>query len=381
MYPRPLLLHTLNEQNTGTRSRSQVSICRAGRESSRRTPESGRIQAEGTTVGRDRASIKDVARVAGVSVGTVSNVLNRPEFVSEPTRQRVRDAMNQLGFVRNATARQLRAGHSQTVGVVVLDLANPFYTGIVRGIEDRLAEDNHLLMLCSSDENEDRETRYLRQFAEQGVRGILITPFGNLNERFDILTNLQIPVVLLDTHSPDMACVSVDNVKGGRLAVAHLLDQGHRRIALFNGPLEIQQCRDRSAGTMAAVYEAGLDPAQVVVEVALRDLTSEAGAEAMAALLDSDEERPTAVFCVNDIVALGVMRALREHDIAVPEEMAVVGYDDVPVIKELRTPLTSVRQPMHDIGWNAADLLLTGKVKQVRFSPELVVRGSSDYHR
>ena len=342
---------------------------------------SGRIQAEGINVGRDRASIKDVARVAGVSVGTVSNVLNRPEFVSEPTRQRVLDAMNQLGFVRNATARQLRAGHSQTVGVVVLDLANPFYTGIVRGIEDRLAEDNHLLMLCSSDENLDRETRYLRQFAEQGVRGILITPFGDLSERFDILTNLQIPVVLLDTHSPDMACVSVDNVKGGRLAVAHLLERGHRRIALFNGPLEIQQCRDRSAGTAAAVYEAGLDPAEVVVEVPLGELTSEAGAEAMAALLDSGQEPPTAVFCVNDIVALGVIRTLRERDIQVPEQMAVVGYDDVPIIKELRTPLTSVRQPMHDIGWSAADLLLTGKTKQVRFSPELVVRASSDYHR
>ena len=207
--------------------------------------------------------------MAGVSVGTVSNVLNRPDFVSESTRQRVLDAMNELGFVRNATARQLRAGHSQTVGVVVLDLANPFYTGIVRGIEDRLAEDNHLLMLCSSDENEDRETRYLRQFAEQGVRGILITPFGNLNERFDLLTNLQIPVVLLDTHSPDLACVSVDNVKGGRLAVAHLLEQGHRRIALLNGPMEIQQCRDRSAGTRAAVYEAGLGPADGTNEVLL----------------------------------------------------------------------------------------------------------------
>ena len=332
-------------------------------------------------MGRDRASIKDVARVAGVSVGTVSNVLNRPDFVSEPTRQRVQQAMSELGFVRNATARQLRAGHSQTVGVVVLDLANPFYTGIVRGIEDRLSQDNHLLMLCSSDEDEDRETRYLRQFAEQGVRGILITPFGNLSERFDILTNLQIPVVLLDTHSPDLACVSVDNVKGARLAVTHLLDMGHRRIALLNGPMELQQCRDRSAGTMAAVYEAGLDPADVIIEVPLPDTTGDDGAEAMRRILDSSDEPPTAVFCVNDIVALGVMRTLRERDVEVPQQMAVVGYDDVPIIKELRTPLTSVRQPMHDIGWNAADLLLTGTVKQVRFSPELVVRASSDYHR
>lgn len=331
-------------------------------------------------MGRDRASIKDVARVAGVSVGTVSNVLNRPDFVSETTRQRVLDAMTELGFVRNATARQLRAGHSLTVGVVVLDLANPFYTGIVRGIEDRLAEDNHLLMLCSSDENVDRETRYIRQFAEQGVRGILITPFGNTAERLKVLADLQIPVVLLDAHSPDLACVSVDNVKGGRLAVAHLLERGHRRIALLNGPMELQQCRDRSAGTIAAVYEAGLDPADVVLDIHLPDVTSDSGAAAMREILDGDD-RPTAVFCVSDTVALGVMRVLRERNIDVPTEMAVVGYDDVPIINELRTPLTSVRQPMHDIGWNAADLLITDTVKQVRFSPELVVRASSDFQR
>lgn len=332
-------------------------------------------------MGRDRASIKDVARVAGVSVGTVSNVLNRPDFVSEATRQRVVDAMTELGFVRNATARQLRAGHSQTVGVVVLDLANPFYTGIVRGIEDRLAQDNHLLMLCSSDEDPERETRYLRQFAEQGVRGILITPFGTSSDGFDRLTDLSIPVVLLDTHTPDLACVSVDNVKGARLAVAHLLAMGHRRIALLNGPMEIQQCRDRSAGTNAAVYEAGLDPSEIVMEIGLSELTGDAGADAMRAILDGPGPIPTGIFCVNDIVALGVLRVLRERDIQVPEQIAVVGYDDVPIIKELRTPLTSVRQPMYDIGWNAADLLLTGTVKQVRFSPELVVRASSDYQR
>ncbi len=332
-------------------------------------------------MGRDRASIKDVARVAGVSVGTVSNVLNRPDFVSETTRTRVQDAMSELGFVRNATARQLRAGHSLTVGVVVMDLANPFYTGIIRGIEDRLAEDDNLLMLCSSDENAERESRYLRQFAEQGVRGILITPFGSSSERLKVLSDLQIPVVLLDTHSPDLACVSVDNVKGGRLAVGHLLERGHRRIALLNGPIELQQCRDRSAGTTAAVYEAGLDPSDIVIEIALPDLTSDAGAAAIRELLDTVDTPPTAVFCVNDTVAMGVLRVLRERGIEVPQDMAVVGYDDVPIISELRTPLTSVRQPMHDIGWNAADLLLTGSVRHIRFSPELVVRASSDYRR
>ncbi len=334
-------------------------------------------------MGRDRASIKDVARLAGVSVGTVSNVLNRPDFVAEVTRQRVQAAIEELDFVRNATARQLRAGQSQTVGAVVLDLGNPFYTGLARGLEDRLADVDHLLMLCSSDEDEAREGRYLRLLAEQGVRGIVITPFQSTQQRLDEIRALQIPVVLLDTHADAMPCVSVDNVEGARLAVDHLLEQGHRRIGLINGPSQIQQCQDRSAGARLAVMQRNLDPAEVLVEVQRTEMTPDAGVEAIQALLADSDHRPTGVFCVNDAVALGVLRGLRSLDIDVPTDMAVVGYDDVAFARELRVPLTSVRQPMHDMGWYAADLLLSspGEVKHIRFLPELIVRGSSDHRR
>lgn len=329
-----------------------------------------------------RAGVKDVARHAGVSVGTVSNVLNRPDAVAASTRERVEAAMVELGFVRNASARQLRAGRSQTVGAILMDLSNPFYTELARGIEDRLAQDDQTLMLCSSDEDAEREGRYLRLFAEQGVRGVLVTPFSTTTDRLKQLARLGIPSVLMDARSTKISSVGVDNVAGAKAAVSHLLEQGHRRIGFVNGPLEIQQCRDRAQGAADAVTEAGFDPDAVLVTRIVDPMTADQGQIALTGLLD-EATGITAVFCVNDIVALGAMRELRLRQMAIPEEMAVVGYDDIHFAAELMTPLTSVRQPMHQLGWTAVDLLLTksDEIEHVQFTPELIVRQSSTFRR
>ena len=329
-----------------------------------------------------RAGVKDVARHAGVSVGTVSNVLNRPDAVAASTRERVEAAMVELGFVRNASARQLRAGRSQTVGAILMDLSNPFYTELARGIEDRLAQDDQTLMLCSSDEDAEREGRYLRLFAEQGVRGVLVTPFSTTKDRLKQLARLGIPSVLMDARSTKISSVGVDNVAGAKAAVSHLLEQGHRRIGFVNGPLEIQQCRDRAQGAADAVTEAGFDPDAVLVTRVVDPMTADQGQIALTGLLD-EATGITAVFCVNDIVALGVMRELRLRQMAIPEEMAVVGYDDIHFAAELMTPLTSVRQPMHQLGWTAVDLLLTkpDEIEHVQLTPELIVRQSSTFRR
>lgn len=329
-----------------------------------------------------RAGVKDVARQAGVSVGTVSNVLNRPEAVALATRERVEAAMTELGFVRNASARQLRAGRSQTVGAILMDLSNPFYTELARGIEDRLAQDDQTLMLCSSDEDPEREARYLRLFAEQGVRGVLVTPFSTTKDRLKQLSKLGIPSVLIDARSEQLPSVSVNNVAGAQDAVAHLLEQGHRRIGFVNGPLAIQQCADRAVGAAAAVRKAGLDPGTVLVGRTADPMSADEGQAAVSKLLDEAPD-VTAVFCVNDIVALGVMRELRLRHLRIPQDIAVVGYDDIHFAAELMTPLTSVRQPMHQLGWTAVDLLLSqpDSVEHVEFTPELIVRESSSYHR
>ncbi|MEA5119289.1 MAG: LacI family DNA-binding transcriptional regulator, partial [Propionicimonas sp.] len=253
---------------------------------------------------KERASVKDVAQLAGVSVGTVSNVLNRPEAVARRTREKVEAAMAELRFVRNASARQLRAGVSTTVGAVLLDLGNPFYTEIARGIEDRLAVEGHTLMVCSSDEDEAREGHFLRQFAEQGVRGLLVTPMPGTPQRLADLAALGIPSVLVDSRSTVLPSVGVDHVAGGRQAIAHLLERGHRRILFITAAPDLQQSRHRLRGALEAVRAAGLEPAEVLHPSSLTALTAAEGEQAMAAALDGPGPAPTAVFCINDLVAL-----------------------------------------------------------------------------
>jgi LacI family transcriptional regulator len=327
-----------------------------------------------------RASVKDVALLAGVSVGTVSNVLNRPDSVTEKTRARVEQAMAELNFHRNASARQLRAGVSRTVGVIVMDVGNPYYTELARGIEDRLALDDHTLILCSSDEDPRREGQFLRLLAEQGVRGVLVTPMGSTMQRLGDLRTLGIPSVLIDSSSRQYASVGVDHVSGGRQAIAHLIARGHRRILFLAGAADLQQTRHRLRGAVDAITAAGLDPSEVLQVVNLPNLTANEGQRGLVEVLDAGGEPPTAVFAMNDIVALGVMRELRVRRLSIPRDMAVVGYDDLYFAAELMTPLSSVRQPMRQLGWAAADLLLT-EHPHTLFEPELVVRASSDIER
>jgi len=325
-----------------------------------------------------RASIKDVARLAGVSVGTVSNVLNRPEVVSSRTQQAVETAMAQLNFHRNATARNLRSGATTIVGAVVSDVSNPFYTELLRGIEDRLDADGLSLIICSSDGDPDREARLLRMLAEQGVRGVLVTPMDGTVARLSDLQRIDVPSVLMDARPGELPSVGVDSVRGGRLAIDHLLAQGHRRIA-FLAAENMEPSEQRLEGALEAVRAAGLDPDDVLEVVHLEHPNASAGEAATGRLLDSGRP-PTAVFGVNDIVALGALRALRERGVRVPDDVSVVGYDDLFLDTELAVPLTSVRQPMRELGWAAADLLLTGRPHEL-FIPELVVRESSQSRR
>jgi LacI family transcriptional regulator len=338
------------------------------------------------TVADAPASIREVAAHAGVSVGTVSNVLNRPDIVAEPTRSRVRAAIKQLGFIRNESARQLRAGRSRTIGLVVLDVANPFFTDVARGVEDEASESGLAVILCNSDDQQKKETHYLELLEEHRVQGILITPVSTDDDRLARLQQRGTPVVLVDSRSPTrgQCSVSVDDVLGGELAVAHLLEGGHTRIAFVGGPLGIRQVADRRDGALRALDRAGASP-DALHMIETPALNVAAGQRAGAAIAELPAaRRPSAVFCANDPLALGVLQEMTAQRIRVPDSISLIGYDDIDFAAAAAVPLSSVRQPRQLLGRTAAQLLLDEALgegshqhRQVVFEPELVVRQSS----
>ncbi|MFE2944641.1 LacI family DNA-binding transcriptional regulator [Streptomyces sp. NPDC059255] len=334
---------------------------------------------------RRPVGIKDVAGAAGVSVGTVSNVINRPESVTEETRRRVLSAIDRLGYVRSESARQLRAGRSRILAVLVLDMANPFFVDVATGAERSARAAGLGVMLCNSAESPAEEATYLTLFSEQQVRGVLVTPADLTGRNLDAFRRHRIPFVLVDRIVPsaDGCSVSVDDVSGGALAVRHLLRAGHRDIAYVSGPMRLAQCRNRREGALLAFAEAGLPPGALrQVEAARLDVA--AGRDAGARLLGMDP-RPGAVFCANDLLALGVLQTLYHAGVRVPEDIALVGYDDIEFAAAAAVPLTSVRQPAVQLGADAADLLIeeTGDAaathlhRRIVLQPELVVRAST----
>ncbi len=331
------------------------------------------------------SSVKDVAARAGVSLGTVSNVLNRPDRVSPDTRARVEQAMRDLGFVRNESARQLRAGRSRTLAYVLLDARNPFFTDVAEGVE-RAAEAVGLsLFLCNSDNRSSRERDYLAHLVEQRVQGILVTPVDAQSSALDDVRRNGTPVVIVDrTRTDDTFCsVAVDDELGGRLAVEHLVEQGHTRVAFIGGPDTIGQVRDRLEGARKAWADAGLPPEQLVV-VSTEALTVVEGRSAGERVMGiGRNRRPTAAFCANDLLALGLLQQLSTSGFSVPGDLAIVGYDDIEYASAAAVPLTSVRQPRQELGRRAAELVLDEADdpehvhQQVVFTPELVARRST----
>ncbi|HYY81887.1 MAG TPA: LacI family DNA-binding transcriptional regulator [Actinomycetes bacterium] len=335
-------------------------------------------------------SIRDVAARAGVSVGTVSNVLNRPQLVAPATRARVEQAIAALGFVRNESARQLRAGRSRTLGLVVLDVSNPFFTDVARGVEDAAAAAGLAVILCNSDEKAERERRYLDLLEEHRVHGILITPVRGVSERLRQLQRRGTPVVLLDrwASTRNHCSVSVDDVYGGELAAGHLVEHGHRRIAFVGGPFSIKQVRDRHEGAGRALAAAGL-PASALTTVETPALNFSSGLAAGARIAELPARaRPTAAFCANDLLALGLLQEMTRRRLHVPGDLAIVGYDDIDFAAAAAVPLSSVRQPRAQLGRSAAELLIEEAAegprhghRQLVFEPQLVVRDSSDSDR
>jgi LacI family transcriptional regulator len=328
------------------------------------------------------AGIKEVAREAGVSIGTVSNVLNHPEAVAPATRDRVLAAIEKVGWVRNGPASQLRAGRGRTIALIVLDVANPFFTDVARGAEIVAERSGAMVVVCNSGEDAARERRHLDLLEEHRVLGVLITPVDSAeSERLEKFAARGTPVVLVDRGSGHLnrCSVAVDDIGGGRAVGVHLRELGHRRVAFVGGPFAIQQVSDRHAGAAE-----GLAGAAELTVFATPSLTIAAGRDAAAGIAGlAADRRPTAVFCANDLLALGVLQELTRRRLRVPDDIAIVGYDDIEFAAAAAVPLSSVRQPREELGRTAATLLLEEvedpdhRHRHVVFEPELIARDST----
>lgn len=287
---------------------------------------------------------------------------------------------------RAATSTSSPAGESKgAIGLLVLDFTNPFFADVARGTELAAREAGYTTVLAQSRGSEEQEAEVLASLVELGVKGIIITPAKEGLRYLDRIRRKGIPVVLLDRAGREEgACaVAVDNVMGGHLVGQHLVKGGHERFGLVTGPTSIRQCVERADGFRQALEEAGIDSEDAVEEIIVPAMNQMEGRWAADRLLAA-KEPPTAVFCLNDLLALGAMRGFSERGTRVPDDVAVAGYDDLEFVSSLQTPLTTVRQPKSELGRAAAELLIkelgAGERHQhttKSFRPQLVAREST----
>jgi LacI family transcriptional regulator len=327
-------------------------------------------------------TIKDVAREAGVSVGTASQAVRESPAVRAATRRRVQAVAKRLRYQPSAVARGLVTRRTHTVGLLISDIANPFFIRAVRAIEDGAQANGYNVILCNTDEDPAKETQYLRVLIEKRVDGIILaTTAGSLQAVRDVRWR-RIPLVLFDRELPGMAAdtVKVDGVSGGRLATEHLFHLGHRRIAIIHGPVVRSTGAERLQGYLNALAAAGLRPDPALIREG--NFKQDSG-RALAHALLRVTPPPTALFCTNNLMTVGALQTLQEQGVRIPADLSLIGYDDMEWWTLTDPPLTTVGQPVSELGREAMRLLLAqiaapGRRRRQRvvLKPELLVRES-----
>jgi DNA-binding LacI/PurR family transcriptional regulator len=332
-------------------------------------------------------SIKDIAKTAGVSHSTVSRALSDSPLVSTQTKTRIQHLARDMGYSPDAQARSLVMGRTMTVGVVVTTITDPFIAEVVQGIEVTALDHGFSVILASSSGEPEREIAAVEMLRSKRVDAVIVTSsrVGALYQEH--LNRLGVPVVLINSHSEQAGrytfSISVDNRHGGCLATQHLYRLGHRRIAYITGPADHSDDVERLAGYRQALAEVRIpvDPALVIPGTGQVD----GGRRALPELL-VHKERPTAAFCYNDMTAIGLMRAAREARLSVPEDLSIVGFDNIPFASLTRPSLTTIAQPMHKMGQQALQMTLelmgstsqqAGRFSDLVVKGMLIVRGSS----
>lgn len=327
------------------------------------------------------ATVKEVAERAGVSTATVSRVLSGSAGVREPLKSRVLAAAQSLGYRPNRAARDLRVRSSRTVGVLIPDIENPFFTSVVCGIEEALSETDYSLLLANYNENPEQETRRLETFRAEGVRGLIFVASRAPSRLYADLESAGIAMVAVSRvpHRVRTDQVTVANRDGAYAATAHLAGRGYTRIGIINGPAALTTARERQSGYEDALREAGLPVDESLVIHC--DFRQAAGHAAMQRLLDLPSP-PRALFAASNLLTLGALQAIHERGLEIPGQVAIVGFDEMPWAMSLRPPLTTVAQPAFEVGRTAAELLLdriqkpTMTRRQIVLETRLIIRAS-----
>ncbi len=329
-------------------------------------------------------TIKDIAKAAGVSTATVSLVFNnKDKSISQTTRDRVLKIGKDLNYIPNSMARSLVTRQTKTLGLVLPDIVNPFFPEIARGAEDRAWESGYSIIICNTDDDVDQENNYLHVLSKKMVDGIILTHSANRNKEKSGLERCRIPIILIDRDydSPNiMGKVLVDNTEASCKAVNYLIKKGYTKIAYIAGPLNTRTARDRLDGYKKALVENNLRYEENLVMVG--EYKTQWGSEAALSLLESEQDFQ-AIFCGNDLIAIGAMKKLKEKNITIPDDIAVMGFDDIYISSLVDPELTTIKQPNYKMGFEAVRIMidyLEGKEieeKNIILSTELIIRKSS----
>jgi LacI family transcriptional regulator len=327
-------------------------------------------------------TVHDVAKLAGVSPITVSRVINNSGYISAATRDRVEAAIKEIAYVPNTLARGLRSKRTNTMALVVTDITNPYFTSMARGVEDVAGASNYAVIYCNTDESETKEEKYANILAQRQVDGVLLVPACGNAKIINFLESNDISVVVLDRRVSGVNTdfVRSDSEDGANRLIKLLIGLGHERIAVITGPKKVSTAVDRVKGYRQALVDAGLNENELIY---YGSFTQQSGYDfTKQAMLQSP--KPTAIFAANNFILLGVVKALRELQLKVPEDVSVVGFDDFPESMLVKPFFTAVLQPAYEMGRLAAELLLkrisgelSGECQKIILPTEIIERESS----
>lgn len=331
-----------------------------------------------------KATINQIAKLAGVSTATVSNVINdKREKVSDKTRERVNQIIKEEGYILNRVASSMVTKRTKTLGLIIPDITNPFFPELARGVEDFASANDYTVILCNSDNKLEKEESYIEMLQEKMVDGIIITASRARLSLDGKLKDSSVPIVSVDREISGLDAsgqIIVDNEEGEYTAVKYLLEKGYRKIVHLSGPMSLKTAQNRYKGFLKAYKEMGINPIENHLYVG--DYSTEWGYEASKKIIEN-KESVECFTCGNDLIALGVYRTMHECKIKVPDEIGIVGYDDIYMASIVTPALTTVRQPSYEMGYKAAELIINKILHGNSFKiertlkAELVIREST----